>query len=246
MRPDRDPALRVEHLRVAFRGTVALDDLGLDVPAGATLGVIGPNGAGKTTLLNACSGLVPLDRGRVVLGGRDVTRTGAAGRARRGLGRTFQTPRLFAGLTVAENVELVPRAPGGPDVAECLELAGLADRAGLTGDRLTAAQRRVAELARCLPLLPRLILLDEPGTGLRESEVPGFVAVLDAVRARFDLSFCLVDHNMSLVAGACGTVAVLDAGRLIALGGPDEVRRDPAVRRAYFGTALDPKGDAVR
>ncbi len=224
---------------VAFAGVTALAELSLTARCDEVLGVIGPNGAGKTTLLNAATGLVPVRAGAIRFAGRDLRRASTTARARLGLGRTFQTPRLFSSLTVLQNVQVAARQGDrrhrGTDAClELLELTGLRDRAGEPADALTAGEQRFCEIARALALRPRLLLLDEPATGLRDDEVVRLAQLLAELAAR-GLGTMIVDHDMRLIMRACARLAVVEFGRLIAHGATADVRRDPAVVRAYLG-----------
>jgi branched-chain amino acid transport system ATP-binding protein len=234
------PLLEISEVAVRFGGVAALDGVTFDVLRGHVLGVIGPNGAGKTTLLNVISGFVRPSRGRVLLEGAELARRTPAYRARRGLGRTFQTPRLFPRLTVGENLVVTQRQRKRSHhalgtVQDVLELVGISELVDVESDRLTSGERRFAEIARTLILAPCLLLLDEPGTGLRDSEIHVLSALLNLLSAEHDIAALLISHNMDVVTNCCRDVLVMDAGRVIARGSPTEVRRDPVVVQAYFG-----------
>jgi branched-chain amino acid transport system ATP-binding protein len=235
------PILEISEVAVRFGGVAALDGVTFDVLHDQVLGVIGPNGAGKTTLLNVISGFVRPSRGRVLLEGNEIARRSPADRARRGLGRTFQTPRLFPRLTVAENLVVAQRqrkrshATLG-SITDILELVGILDLAEVESERLTSGERRFAEIARTLILAPAVLLLDEPGTGLRDSEIQTLSDLLNQLRNDHDLSALVISHNMDIVTNCCSDVIVMDAGRVIARGTPAEIRRDPVVVQAYFGS----------
>jgi branched-chain amino acid transport system ATP-binding protein len=223
---------------VRFGGLQVLDRVTVTAPPGAVTGIIGPNGAGKTTLFNVITGLIPPDRGRVVLDGRDLTHRSPARRARAGLARTFQMLQLFATLTVRENVELAAhahrRVPGHPSVDDLLDLVGVSDLAGRAAQDLTTGQGRLVELARALATRPKVLLLDEPASGLDDHETRHLAALLRAI-ATGGPGILLVEHHVPTVMELCDTVHVLDYGRLIAVGPPAQVRRDPAVQAAYLG-----------
>lgn len=230
-----DPHLAVRGLSVRFGGLSALDDVSLDVHEGEVVGLIGPNGAGKTTLFNAVCGLVRPSAGAITVGGvplpPDPTRLSA-----RGVARTLQGLGLFRGLTVRENV-LAGRlgaADPGTDAQrqlDALDLAAHADRP--VGDLPYPEQKKVA-LARALVAQPRLLLLDEPAGGLGSDDI---AALGDLVRhtAATGCAVLLVEHHVDFVMGVCDRVVVLDFGRVIASGTPDEVAGDPAVDEAYLG-----------
>ncbi len=233
-------ALAAVGLTVTFGGVTAVDDLDLTVAPGQIAGLIGPNGAGKTTVLNVVSGFVTPRHGRVLLHGTDLTRAHPQHRARAGLSRTFQTARLFRGLTVRENLEITHRqrprsATSGLTPTEALELTDLGSVADLDADRLEGGQRRFCELARALTLAPRVLLLDEPSSGLSEDEVDSFGTLLRQVRDELGLAALVVSHDMRLVAATCSEVTVMDFGRVLGRGTADEVRANPQVQAAYFG-----------
>ncbi|MFG3442393.1 ABC transporter ATP-binding protein [Nonomuraea sp. NPDC047897] len=245
--------LGVSEVSVAFGGVRALDGVSFEVPDGQVCGVIGPNGAGKTTLFDVVSGLRRPVAGRVSVAGVDLTRTSAVGRARLGVRRTFQRTQVFGRLTVAENVlaaldwhgggggllaDLVGRPARrrlererGERVAEVLELCGLTGLRDVHAAGLPAGWRRLVELARALADRPRLLLLDEPTSGLDAEQT----ARLREVVAALDTTVLLVEHDMGFVMRTCDRLVVLDLGRVIASGTPDEVRGDPVVRAAYLG-----------
>jgi len=236
------PALEVRDVTVSYGGRRALDRVSLRAEAGQVTGLIGPNGAGKTTLFNVVTGLQRPDRGGVLLDGREVTRHAPYRRARRGLGRTFQRLELFGLLTVRENVELAAsagrrgRRRPARDAGAALDLVGLTALGGTRADELPTGQARLVELARALAAGPRVLLLDEPASGQDEAETEAFRRVLLTVAGE-GLAIVLVEHDVRLVMRTCATVAVLDLGRVLAVGTPDQVQRDPAVLDAYLGTS---------
>jgi ABC-type branched-subunit amino acid transport system ATPase component len=219
-------------------GTPILRGVSLDLDAGAVTGVIGPNGAGKTTALNVISGYVAATAGSVTLSGADLLRMNPWDRARAGLGRTFQTPRLVPDLTVRDNLRAAspPGAAGRRAVAEALDLTGTADLRDLPADRLTVTGRRFVELARAVAAGPAVILLDEPATGLRGSDVGRLVDVLAALRDR-GIGSVVVSHDLPLVRRVCGRLVALDAGRVIVDGTPADVLRHPDVVTSYLGSS---------
>ncbi|MBB6344769.1 ABC transporter ATP-binding protein [Nonomuraea muscovyensis] len=245
--------LRVMDVSVAFGGVRALDGVSFEVPEGQVCGVIGPNGAGKTTLFDVVSGLRRPGAGRISVAGADLTGTSAVRRARLGVRRTFQRTQVFGRLTVAENVlaaldwhggggglaaDLVGwparrrlERERGERVAEVLELCGLSGLRDVHAAALPVGRRRLVELARALADRPRLLLLDEPTSGLDAEQT----ARLREVVAALDTTVLLVEHDMGFVMRACDRLVVLDLGRVIASGTPDEVRGDPVVRAAYLG-----------
>jgi branched-chain amino acid transport system ATP-binding protein len=239
------PLLETRDVTVRFGGNVALDDVSLGVDPGMVTGLIGPNGAGKTTLFNVITGLQKPQRGRVLLGGEDITGLAPFRRAQRGLARTFQRLELFISLSVRDNVRVAgdvrnASRPGRIDVdAETdriLALTGLTDVAHRDVADIPTGRARVVELARALMTSPSVVLLDEPASGQTEQETEAFGRLL--IRLAADgLAVCLVEHDVSLVMQVCSTITVLDYGAVLARGTAAEIREDPAVVAAYLGTA---------
>jgi ABC-type branched-subunit amino acid transport system ATPase component len=234
--------LQVTELTVHFGGLAALTEVDLTVPAGRVTGLIGPNGAGKTTLFNAVTGLVKPKMGRVRLDGRDITRLRPHQRARLGVIRTFQRIELFGSLSAHENVQVaMERHRGGQHEAplrsagDLLAWVGLSEVADQPADLLPTGQARLLELARALAASPRVLLLDEPASGLSESETSELASVLRQLSSD-GLGVLLVEHDMSLVMSVCAEVSVLEFGRIIAAGDPSTVQEHPAVQLAYLGS----------
>jgi branched-chain amino acid transport system ATP-binding protein len=233
--------LEVRGVTVAFGGNRALDGVGLTARPGRVTGLIGPNGAGKSTLFDVVSGLRRPSAGRVLLGGRDVTRMRPARRARHGLARTFQRLELFGRLSVRDNLlvaaELGPeRRRAARTVSEIIERLGLAGVAGSLADTLPTGAGRLVEVGRALAARPRLLLLDEPAAGQDAGETERFAALLRSL-ADEGTAVVLVEHDMGLVMGVCDEVHVLDLGKIIAVGPPETIRRDETVLAAYLGDA---------
>ncbi|HSK95834.1 MAG TPA: ABC transporter ATP-binding protein, partial [Euzebyales bacterium] len=236
--------LEARGVSVRFGGKAALDDTTVVAERGSITGLIGPNGAGKTTLFNVICGLLTPDAGRVLLDGDDVTGKPPHKRARHGLARTFQRLELFTSLTVRDNVRVGGDihnrwSRGGRDTAaeteRVIELTGLGGIADREVSEIPTGQARVVELARALMTQPTALLLDEPAAGQTEAETEAFGRLLRRL-AGDGLAICLVEHDMTLVMDVCEIIHVLDYGRTIAVGTPDEVRDDPAVVEAYLGT----------
>lgn len=233
--------LALEHIAVDFGGHRAVDDVSLQVHAGTVTALIGPNGAGKTTLFNVITGLQSVTRGRVIVDGRDITALPTHRRARLGIARTFQRLELFGSLSVRENLlvsaERFGAAIAGPQrrCDELLERLGLAELAEMRADTLPTGQARLVELARALVRQPKLLLLDEPASGLDAQETTALTVLVRSLAADDGIGVLLVEHDMDLVMAACDPIHVLDLGRHLASGTPDEVRRDEAVLRAYLG-----------
>jgi branched-chain amino acid transport system ATP-binding protein len=226
---------------VAFGGNRALDGVALTAEPGRVTGLIGPNGAGKSTLFDVASGLRRPSAGQVFLDGQDITRTSPAGRARRGLARTFQRLELFGRLTVRDN--LLVAAELGPDsrraqhaVTETLTRLGLTHLADSPPDALPTGVGRLVEVGRAMVIRPKVLLLDEPAAGQDSEETERFAALLRSLTDD-GTAVVLVEHDMSLVMGVCDEVYVLDLGKVIASGPPEVIRNDETVLAAYLGDA---------
>ena len=247
--------LGVEDLTVRFGGVLAVDRLSLTAPLGMVTGLIGPNGAGKSTTFAACSGFVRPAKGRIRLAGVDITGTPAARRAHAGIGRTFQRIELFDSLSVYENVALgrearlagssplttlLSRRGEGSVVAlaarEALERCGLGEVAHARAGVLSTGQRRLVELARALAGGFRMLLMDEPSSGLDAREVRHFSDLLLALVRTSGIGVLIVEHDMSLIADICDQVYVLDYGRLIFHGTARQALESEIVRAAYLGS----------
>lgn len=248
--------LRLEGITRRFGGLVALDNISLDISGEGISGVIGPNGAGKTTLFNTISGFVQPSDGRVLFDGEDITGHAPEAIARRGLIRTFQLVQLFEDLSVLENVKVgchlqthggllaavlrgrTARAEEAMVDAEgrrLLAQTGLSDQTETLAAVLPYGKKRLLEITRALAAKPKLLLLDEPAAGLNPSETETLAALLRQIAAS-GTAILLIEHDMSLVMSVTDHIAVLDFGRLIAKGKPEEVRQNPDVIAAYLGT----------
>ncbi len=253
--PGSGPVLEVAGVTKSLSGIRALHRLDLSVDAGTVHALIGPNGSGKTTLLNVISGYLTPDEGVVRLFGADDTPTPVSKRARRGLGRTFQTPLIFENMTCAENVltaldarrgrrhiEYLLRTPRARsaerrayrEAIEILDSLGLGDRTGRPASSLPPGERRLLEIARVLALQPRLVLMDEPAAGLTSAEIDELEEVIRALRGA-NIAVLLVEHHVDFVMRLADEVTVIDFGEVIAHGDPDVVRQDPLVIAAYLG-----------
>jgi len=249
------PGLVIDGLVIRFGGHTAVDHLNLRAPIGEVTGLIGPNGAGKSTTFNACSGSLTPTGGSVVFDGHDLTKAPESRRASLGIGRTFQRIELFDSLTVRENVQLgrearlagtspltqlLPRKGERALVTQAAERAmaqcGISDVADARAGRLSTGQRRLVELARALAGDFRLLLLDEPSSGLDHSESDAFTALLLKVVAETGVGILIVEHDMNVIAGLCDYAYVLDFGQLIYEGLPRDVLSSEIVRKAYLGT----------
>ncbi len=252
------PLLEVRELAVRFGGIVALDGVSFDVEAGSIVGLIGPNGAGKTTLFNCVSRLYECDRGEIRFDGRPLLAVPRHRIAALGIGRTFQNVALFGSMSVLDNVLVGAHSHSSSGfVANALRLSSVPrEEAAVTEkargilsilDLEKLRERRVAdlpfgtrkrvELARALAAQPKLLLLDEPASGLNHEEVGELESLIRRLRERLALTVLLVEHHMSLVMSISERVVALNFGKVIAQGVPAEVRRHPELMRAYLGTA---------
>jgi ABC-type branched-subunit amino acid transport system ATPase component len=242
---------------VRFGGLVALDGVAVTAPPGRITGLIGPNGAGKTTMFNVLCGFQEADAGTVQLDGSDISRYNPARRARMGIGRTFQRMELFRSLTVRENVALAAETlhisdqplshlgliGNGPKVRqetseiteEALAICGLEHVADRLAGEVSTGQGRLVELARALARQPRLLLLDEPSSGLDVKESEAFGDRLTRLVAERGIGILMIEHDMSLVLRICDWIHVMDFGKPLMDGTPAEVRASAAVRDAYLG-----------
>ena len=246
--------LEISGLTIRFGGHLAVTDVDLSVESGTVCGLIGPNGAGKTTTFNAISGVVAPSSGVVRFADQDVSRLGTHRRARLGIGRTFQRLEIFGSLTARENVLVGAEirsqqafgdggdqllAPGASlgleaEVDLIVDRLGLGPFADVLAGRLPTGQARLVELGRALATRPRLLLLDEPASGLDERETEPFGDLLRELAAA-GLAILLVEHDVDLVMATCSQISVLDFGQIIAAGTPAEIQRNSAVQHAYLG-----------
>jgi branched-chain amino acid transport system ATP-binding protein len=233
--------LRASSVSRSFAGVHALRGITLELGRAEIVGLIGPNGAGKSTLVNVVSGFDQPTSGSVELEGRDITRWSPGRRGRHGLARTFQHSHAFRSLTVRENVEVAALGTGASGrearhrAAGLLHTFGLAAYGDASADTLAQGDERRLGVARALATTPRFLLLDEPAAGLPEAEVPEFAAAVRGVRDEHEVGVLLIDHNMALIMEICDRVYVLDQGRALADGTPDEIRANVDVAAAYLG-----------
>jgi branched-chain amino acid transport system ATP-binding protein len=238
-------ALRAEGIGVDFAGLKALADVTLSFEQGEILGLIGPNGAGKTTLVNVLSGFQHPTHGSVKLAERDVTGWAPNKLASHGLGRTFQSVRLFGRMTVIDNV-LAGAVSGGMRMKvartftwDLLERMQLTHAATIMAEALPHGEERRLGIIRALAARPAFLLLDEPAAGLNEHETDQLKQLLSTLPHDFEVGLLVIEHDMPLVLGLCHRIHVLDYGRTIAEGTPEEIRHNPAVIEAYLGTAAN-------
>ncbi|MFA5883970.1 MAG: ABC transporter ATP-binding protein [Acidimicrobiia bacterium] len=256
---DTEMLLEAQDVTVRFGGVVALDCVSLQVPANSLVGLVGPNGAGKTTLFGVLSGLLRPKAGKVFMNGVDVTRWRPEKRAHHGLSRTFQRLELFSELTVREHLVVARRVQQkrqrfffdltglgerpGPGEAEAvdalLELLGLTDVQQQPATSVPLGTGRLVEVARALAAEPTVVLLDEPSSGLDDTETAQLADALKRVRAERGTAFVLVEHNVDLVLELSDRVTVLDFGKVLTEGTPTEVRNSPEVQAAYFGAPVE-------
>lgn len=248
--------LKTQGLEKRFGGIVALSGYDVEIESGELLGLIGPNGAGKTTVFNLLSGVIKSSKGRIVLEGRDITNMRPDQNAARGISRTFQNIRLFNELTVLENIKValhmrmgrgfwqtLLHTPGfrsaeaemdksAAEFAELLDLKAAEDEPA--GNLPYGVQRRV-EIARAMATAPKLLLLDEPAAGLNPSETDELAGAIENIHRRYGVTVFLVEHDMKFVMAVCRRIQVIDQGRVLTVGTPEEIRGDRRVVEAYLG-----------
>ncbi|WP_449221661.1 ABC transporter ATP-binding protein [Tistrella mobilis] len=259
-----DHQLTVEDISKSFGGVQVLTDVGFSVPVSGLSGLIGPNGAGKSTLFSVISGFQPGDAGRVSFAGRDLSRMGPVERVRAGLGRTFQVPRVFASLSVRQNLAAAAPGQAGETLAGVFirgarirrqeaEIAGRAEGilaflnltrvADKPAGGLSGGQRKLLELGRALMVRPKMILLDEPFAGVNPVLIDEIADRIRAIRetgvdGSGGIGFLIVEHNLPSLSALVERMIVIDRGRLLAQGTPQAVLADARVREAYMGGAV--------
>ena len=232
--------IEIRDVSVAFGGVRALNNLNVTLKDSVT-GIIGPNGAGKTTLLNAFSGFVDTHSGSIHAFGTNLLGMAPHKRARWGLRRTFQTEQVVDDLSVADNIRVIldalplSRRESEKQIADALDYLQLGNKSGELGASLNAFDRRMVELAKTLVGSPKIIMLDEPGAGLREDEVINLRDAIKGIHERFGSMTLLIDHDVDIIAATCISTMVLDFGELLTVGPTSEVLNDERVKAAYLG-----------
>jgi len=230
------PILEICDVYKRFGGIEALADCSVSVAEREIVGLIGPNGSGKTTLFNLLVGDMAPDAGRIMFRGEDIVGLRPYQIARKGMARTFQITRIFPQMTVMENLLLPARGANvGEKASELLELVGLSAFAHEYANDLSFGQQRLLSIAQVLMLEPSLVLLDEPAAGVNPAMQHIIIDLVHRLN-REGRTFLIVEHNMDLVMNNCRRIVVLNMGRKIAEGAPADIRRDPEVQRAYFGS----------
>ena len=254
------PILKAEHLGITFGGLKAVSNFNMTINKGELIGLIGPNGAGKTTVFNLLTGVYKPTEGEFWLDGTRMNGKKTYQVVRAGIARTFQNIRLFKQLTVEENVlvafdesftyhmgSAIFRTPGfwkqenemhekAIDLLRIFNLEGLEREAGFLSSNLPYGKQRKLEIARALATNPKLLLLDEPAAGMNPTETEDLLHCINTIRDRFGIAILLIEHDMSLVMSVCQRIQVLDYGRTIASGTPEEIANNPQVISAYLGS----------
>ena len=248
--------LEVKNIGISFGGLKAVDNFSLTIEKGQLYGLIGPNGAGKTTIFNLLTGVYKADHGAIFLDGKELTGKSTIEINQAGIARTFQNIRLFKEMSVIDNIKVGLHESMKYDLAsslirlpnywkeekhcterafELLDIFHMADMAYTQAGSLPYGAQRRLEIMRALATSPKLLLLDEPAAGMNPSETAELTETIRRIRDEFNIAVLLIEHDMSLVMGICEGIAVLNFGRIIAKGTPDEIRNNPQVIEAYLG-----------
>ena len=233
--------LSAQNLTVRFQGLSAISNVTLSVGGNEIFGLIGPNGAGKTTLVNCLAGFQKPTEGRILFQGHDTSRWAANSFRREGIARTFQAGRLFKDMTVLENVLVTGIAlrmgshEAKTQARVLLDWIGLGDKCDQPASSLAYTDQRRLGIARALMVSPAFVLLDEPAAGMSDAETEELMGIISEMPKKFDCSVMLIEHNMHLVMSICNRIHVLDGGKTLAEGSPEEIKRHEAVIGAYLG-----------
>ncbi|NFA62283.1 ABC transporter ATP-binding protein [Clostridium sporogenes] len=239
--------LEVKDLNINFGGITAIDNLNFSVNEGEILGVIGPNGAGKTTLYNAITGIYRPSKGDIFLNNKKITGTKPYKISRLGIARTFQNIRLFNSLTVLENIlvgrvselkKLVKLNPYMEEIFDILKVVGLEKVINNIASDLPYGQQRKVEIARALAISPKVLLLDEPAAGMNNYEKRDLKNLINILREDFNITVLIIEHDMGVIMDLCDRILVLDYGKRIAEGSPEEISNDNNVIKAYMGKGI--------
>ncbi|MDY3690339.1 MAG: ABC transporter ATP-binding protein [Dysosmobacter sp.] len=248
--------LEMQNVEKNFGGVRAIDNFSVKIEHGKIHGLIGPNGAGKTTIFNNITGIYKPDAGKIIFNGTDITGTAPYRVAQLGIGRTFQNIRLFANLSVIDNVIIASNLDASYNMPQAifhskkykerekflqekamglLEVVGLQDKINERANSLPYGHQRKLEIARAMALDPKLLLLDEPAAGMNAEESLELVNFVRQIRDRFDITILMIEHHMDVVSNLCDYCTVLNFGKTIAVGTPAEVKSNPEVIKAYLG-----------